>query len=112
MTKARRYYQHFKPIKRNIQIEIFNFRSCKQKQNQSLDDFVAELRKLSKTCEFPDTDSEISCQVIHHCHSLRLQKRALREVDTSLTEILALGRSLELVDQHAAAIEDESINAL
>ena len=36
---------YFKP-KRNTQMEIFNFRSCKQKSNQSLDDFVTELRKL------------------------------------------------------------------
>ena len=37
---------------------------------------------------------------------------ALREPDKSLTEFLALGRSLELADQQAAAIEDESINAI
>ena len=102
---------YFKP-KRNIQIEIFNFRSCKQKPNQSLDDFVTKLRKLSKTCEFPNTDAEILFQVIQHCHSSRLRKRALREPDKSLPEILALGRSLELADQQAAAIEDESINAI
>ena len=102
---------YFKP-KRNIQMAIFNFRSCKQKPNQSLDDFVTELRKLSKTCEFPNTDAEILSQVIQHYHSSRLRKRALREPNKSLTEILVLGRSLELADQHAAAIEDESINAI
>ena len=51
-------------------------------------------------------------QVIQHCHSSRLRKPALREPGKSLTEILALGRSLELADQHAAAIENESINAI
>ncbi len=86
-------------------MEIFNFRSCKQKSNQSLDDFVTELRKLSQTCEFANTEAEILSQVIQHC-------RSLREPDKSLTEILALGRSVELADQQAAAIEDETVTAI
>ena len=40
---------YFEP-KRNIQMDIFNLRSCKQKANQSLDDFVTELRQLAKNC--------------------------------------------------------------
>lgn len=102
---------YFKP-KRNIQMEIFNFRSCKQKANQSLDDFVTELRQLAKNCEFTNTDHEILSQVIQHCSSSRLRKRALREPDKSLKDILELGRSLELADTQAAAIEDESVNSI
>ena len=81
---------YFAP-KRNVQMEIFNFRSCKQKSSQSLDDFVIELRTLSKTCEFANPEAEILSQVIQHCSSSRLRKRALREPDKSLTEILTLG---------------------
>ena len=81
---------YFEP-KRNVQMEIFNFRSCKQKSSQSLDDFVIELRTLSKTCEFANPEAEILSQVIQHCSSSRLRKRALREPDKSLTEILTLG---------------------
>lgn len=102
---------YFKP-KRNVQMEIFNFRSCKQKANQSLDDFVTELRKLAKNCEFTNTDAEILSQIIQHCSSSRLRKRALREPNKSLTEIIELGRSLELADTQAAAIEDEAVNSI
>ena len=102
---------YFKP-KRNVQMEIFNFRSCKQKANQSLDDFVTELRKLAKNCEFTDTDAEILSQVIQYCSSSRLRKRALREPNKSLTEIIELGRSLELADMQVAAIEDEAVNSI
>lgn len=102
---------YFEP-KRNIQMDIFNFRSCKQKVNQSLDDFVTELRQLAKYCDFLNTDEEILSQVIQHCKSSRLRKRALREPDKSLKEILELGRSLEMVDKQAAAIEDEAVNTI
>lgn len=102
---------YFEP-KRNIQMDIFNFRSCKQKANQSLDDFVTELRQLAKYCNFLSTDDEILSQVIQHCKSSRLRKRALREPDKTLKEILELGRSLEMVDKQAAAIEDEAVNAI
>ena len=44
---------------RNIQMDIFNFRSCKQKANQALDDFVTELRQLAKNYNFTNTDAEI-----------------------------------------------------
>ena len=102
---------YFKP-KRNIQMEIFNFRSCKQKSSQSLDDFVTELRTLSKTCEFANPEAEILSQVIQHCSSSRLRKRALREPDKSLTEILTLGRSLELADHQAAVMQDDTVNSI
>ena len=88
---------YFEP-KRNVQMEIFNFRNCKQKVNQSLDDFVTELRTLAKNCNFVNTDSEILSQVIQHCKSSRLRKRALREPDKTLKEILEMGRSLEIAD--------------
>lgn len=97
---------YFTP-KKNVQVEIFNFRSCKQKPNQSLDEYVTELRQLSRDCEFTNVDAEILSQVIQHCRSTRFRKRALREPDKTLKEILELGRSLELADQHAATIEDD-----
>ena len=56
---------YFAPRK-NIQIEIFTFRSCKQKPNQTLDEFVTELRRLAKDCEFANVDAEILSQVIQH----------------------------------------------
>ncbi|CAB4034315.1 Hypothetical predicted protein [Paramuricea clavata] len=103
--------KYFEP-KTNIQIEIYNFRSCKQKEGQSLDEFVTELRQLSKNCGFTDVDKEILSQVIQHCSSSRFRRRALREPDKSLTEILDIGRTLELTDKHAASMENESISAV
>ncbi|VDI12352.1 Hypothetical predicted protein [Mytilus galloprovincialis] len=77
---------YFEP-KKNTQMEVYKFRTHKQKEGQSLDEFVTELRKLAKTCEFTNVDKEILSQVIQNCKSNRLRRRALREPDKTLNDI-------------------------
>ena len=96
---------YFSP-KKNKQMEIYTFRSYKQLENQTLDEYVMELRTLSKTCEFDNVDNEILQQIIQNCRSTQLRRRALREPGKSLSDILTLGRMLEQSDKQAAAIEN------
>ena len=100
---------YFEP-KKNTQMEVYQFRSYKQKEGQSLDEFVTELRKLAKTCEFTNMGNEILSQVIQNCKSNRLRRRALREPDKTLNDILTLGRTLEMADAHATEMKRESVN--
>ncbi|XP_045162004.2 uncharacterized protein LOC123526819 [Mercenaria mercenaria] len=103
---------YFAP-KKNVQMEIYEFRSYEQTNSQTLDEYVTELRTLAKNFEFIDCDAEILQQLIQHCKSNRL-RRALREPDKTLAEILALGRSLELSEEQAQVMEKEreSVNAI
>ena len=98
--------KYFTP-KINVQMEVFNFRKCHQRDEQSLDEYATELRQLARNCNFNDVDGEMLSQIIQHCHSNRLRRRALRENDKSLADILTLGRSLELSDRQAHKIESE-----
>ena len=59
---------YFAPRK-NVQIEIYNFRSYKQLEAQTIDEYVTELRTLAKNCAFADIDNEILQQVIQHGRS-------------------------------------------
>jgi hypothetical protein len=102
---------YFEP-KKNTQMEVYKFHSYKQKECQSLDEFVTELRKLAKTCEFANVDNEILSQVIQNCKSNRLCRRALREPDKTLNDILTLGRTLEMADAQATEMERESVNKI
>ena len=90
--------------KKNVQ--IYNFRSCKQNDQQSLDEFVTELWTLAKNCEFANVDKEILQQVIQNCKSNQLRRRALREPDKTLSDILTMGRMLEQSHRQAAAMEN------
>lgn len=79
-------------------MEVYVFRNCKQNASQSLDEYVTELRKLSKDCEFGDVDKEILSQIIKNCRSNRLRRRALREPDMNLKTLLDIGRAQEVAE--------------
>ena len=98
---------YFSPRK-NVQMEIYKFRNCKQSVSQSLDEYVTELRQLAKNCEFTDGDKEILSQIIQNCHSNRLRRRALRETDMTLAKLLDLGRALEASESQAQTMEAHS----
>ena len=103
---------YFTP-KINEQMEIYKFRQYKQRDDQTLDEYVTELRRLAKYCKFGDTDKEILSQLIQNCKSNRLRRRALREPDKKLDEILIMGRTLEISDSQASAMEkSETVNAV
>jgi hypothetical protein len=77
---------------------VWTFFTDKQLDGQPLDEFVIELRKLAKNCQFASTDNEILTKVIQNCKSNRLRRRALREPDKTLDDLLTMGRALEMAD--------------
>jgi hypothetical protein len=59
---------------------------------------------LAKNCEFGDVDKEILSQLIQHCKSNQLRRRALTESDKGLQDIIELGRAMEISDLQAKAM--------
>ena len=90
----------------NTDFEINKFRNCKQKPMQTLDQYYSELCKLASTCEFDDRDKEIKAQVIQHCMSGRVRRKALRESMT-LKQIIDFARSIDLSEKQASTIENK-----
>jgi hypothetical protein len=74
---------YFAP-KKNVDFETFQFRQAAQEDGETVDQFVARLRKLAVTCEFSDTDKELKAAIIQHCQSKHLRRYALREDDLTL----------------------------
>ncbi|KAJ8310236.1 hypothetical protein KUTeg_012101, partial [Tegillarca granosa] len=102
---------YFAPRK-NFQMEIYKFRNYKQASGQSLDECVTELRRLARSCDFHDAEKEILSTVIQNCRSNRLRRRALRETDKTLNDILTVGRTIEIAETHAHAMEtNDSVNS-
>ncbi|XP_061170050.1 uncharacterized protein K02A2.6-like [Saccostrea echinata] len=102
---------YFSPRK-NIQMAVYKFRNCKQSGTQTLDEYVTELRRLSKDCEFNDVNKEILSQIIQHCRSNRLRRRALREPDMTLQNLMDLGRAMEVAETQAQTMEEQSERAV
>ena len=95
---------YFRPRK-NTQMEIYTLRNCEPKEGQTLDEYLTELRKLAKHCEFTDIEKEILSQLIQYCRFNQFRRRALREPDKGLEDVIQLGRAMELSDSQAQAME-------
>ena len=97
----------------NTTYEVYNFRTAKQKEEESLDTYHTRLRQLAKTCEFADADKEIKEHIILTCTSNALRRRALRE-NFSLKDLLQHGRALELSESQATQVEktESQVNAV
>ena len=99
--------------KRNKEYDIYKFRQSKQEPGESIDTYHTKLRKLAENCEFANVDDEIKSQIIHSCSSTRLRRRALRENEINLEQLLKLARSFEISEQQASGIEKtESAHAI
>ena len=96
---------YFTP-KKNVDYEIFKFRTAVQLPNETVDQFATRLRKLAQTCSFTDPDIEIKSAIIQHCTSKRLRRFAFIETDVSLANLLAKARALEASEIQATGIEN------
>ena len=95
---------YFEPQK-NKSYEVYYFRETKQGERETLDGFHARLRNMAKTCEFADATFEIEEQMIIGGRSSRIRKKALRDPNYSLKDMLLDGRQEESSSYQAKAIE-------
>ena len=111
---------YFAPLK-NLDYEIFVFSQMRQRESESLDDFVIRLRVAAARCEFATgaVDGEIKRQVICGCQSARLKEKILSKPGAALDDILTLARLGECATMQAnemgrssGFIKTESINAV
>lgn len=91
--------------KRNKEYDVYQFRQAKQKVGENVTTYNTRLRKLAEYCEFADIEAEIKSQIVQSCSSARLRRRALRDGDMTLENLLTLARAFELSDQQAQDIE-------
>ncbi len=102
-------------LKKNVLYQVYILRKAVQQPGENLDTYCTRLCMLAKNCEFADVGKEIKAQLIQSCTSSRLRRRALREPDSSLGDLLDHGRSLELSEHQAEGMEQGaavSVNAV
>ena len=95
--------------------EIFSFRTAKQEENETLDQFVTRLRKLGATCDFANLSAEIKSQVIQRCKSSRLRTKGLSDLTMSLDDIIKTVTAMDRAVVYAQSMEgntEMSVNQL
>ena len=93
---------HFLP-KLDTPYERHLFHRMRQEENETVDQYVARLRRQGQNCKFPDLDDCIRDQLVDGCRSLRLRRKLL-EKGSALTLVYAqmIARTLEAVELQSA----------
>ena len=63
---------YFTP-KVNVPFERHMFRQMQQKENETIDQFVCQLRQKSISCKFTNVDEAIRDQIIEKCRDTKLR---------------------------------------
>ena len=92
--------------RKNITFLRYKFFTCRQKEGQSFDQFVTELKKLSQECEFGELcNSLIRDVIIMGLLDNKLRERLLREPDLTLENAIKHGQAAEETKQHARELQ-------
>ena len=102
---------YFEP-KKNPAFEEYQFRQATQNVGEPIASYFTRLKQLAKTCEFADEDREIKSQIIQHCTSSKLRRKALSEPATTLQSLLEYGKTLEITEVQAASLEKQEVNRI
>ena len=101
---------YFEPVKNRI-YQTYMFRQASQQDNETIDEFHTRLRRLAKHCEFVDVEFEIKMQIVCKMQtagtSSRLRKKALKESNYSLIDMLIDGRKSETCSAQASGMEEK-----
>ena len=100
---------HFTP-KVNKWYERHIFRNRGQNENETIGQYVTQLRVLAGTCEFTATDEEIIAQVIEKCTSKKLRKSLLKDENLDITRLLAAAQLHESVSHQSKDYEKAKKN--
>ena len=98
--------QYFEPQKYR-RYKVYRFRKQKQGDQESLDNFHTRLRNMAKVCEFHDENFEIEEQILIEERPSRIRKRALRDPDFSLKDMLIDGTRDETNNYQEKDIESK-----
>ncbi|XP_064637879.1 uncharacterized protein LOC135494059 [Lineus longissimus] len=95
--------------KKNETYERYVFRSRLQKQGETFDSFITDLRLKSKTCNFADlADSMLRDQVVFGIADSKIRERLLRESELSLEKAVKVCKSVEAAQRHVKVLADHA----
>ena len=74
---------------------------------ETVDQFIARLRKQAQNCNFNDPDVDIRDQVINKCRSLVLRRKLLGKENLTMEKVHEVARAMEAVDLQAKQMGEQ-----
>uniref|UniRef100_A0A7M5UIV2 CCHC-type domain-containing protein n=1 Tax=Clytia hemisphaerica TaxID=252671 RepID=A0A7M5UIV2_9CNID len=95
---------HFS-VKKSVPYERSVFHNAKQEPQESIEQYITRLRKLTTHCEYGEsTDDQIRDQVIASCRSSKHRTKFLQEKNLTLQKVIDIGQSIELASHQSKQI--------
>lgn len=94
--------------KKNVIFERFVFNSIVQKEAQSFDNFVTELRKAVKTTEYEKQDDMIRDRIVMGINNKTTQEKLLREDKLTLQKAVEICRAIEISKDQSKILQNEA----
>lgn len=101
-----KFESHCSP-KKNVIFERFVFNSISQKEGQSFDSFLTELRKAVKSTGYKDKDDMIRDRIVMGVFSKDTQERLLRASDLTLDMAIKHCRACEASKSQSRVLQSE-----
>ena len=99
---------HFKP-KTLVIAERFRFYKRNQHENESISDYIVELKKLASTCDFGDfLSSALRDRLVCGLRSESIQRKLLTEVDLTFDKAERITVAMELAQRNAVDLQPPS----
>ncbi|UYV62865.1 K02A2.6-like [Cordylochernes scorpioides] len=100
-------FDDFCEPKKNVIFERFQFFSATQKDGESIDSFITELKGLSTSCEFESQkDSLIRDRIVYGIQDKALQERLLREPNLTLLKAIEMCKTDEISKQQIKIMQN------
>ncbi|UYV81732.1 hypothetical protein LAZ67_20002148, partial [Cordylochernes scorpioides] len=100
-------FDDFCEPKKNVIFERFKFFSATQKDGESIDSFITELKGLSTSCEFESQkDSLIRDRIVYGIQDKALQERLLREPNLTILKAIEMCKTDEISKQQIKIMQN------
>ncbi|UYV62790.1 K02A2.6-like, partial [Cordylochernes scorpioides] len=100
-------FDDFCEPKKNVIFERFKFFSATQKDGESIDSFITELKGLSTSCEYESQkDSLIRDRIVYGIQDKALQERLLREPNLTLLKAIEMCKTDEISKQQIKIMQN------
>ena len=105
--QLRKAFREYCSPQKNVTYERHKFNIRNQTENESIDQYVTELRTLASTCEFENLkDGLIRDRVIFGIRNQALKERLLREASLTLKSAVDICRAAEFSREQVKSLTD------
>ncbi|KAK9736331.1 Integrase zinc binding domain [Popillia japonica] len=95
---------HLKPKPSEV-TERFKFKDRKQRNGETINEYVAQLKKLSLNCNFKDLEENLRDQLVCGVIDVHIKKRLLSEADLTYKKAIELATSLETTTKEVSIMD-------